>query len=169
MFNGWKFAGTRWSTETRSQKQKIQLTTPSTYTETAVDNYTINWHIKRLEILLPAFKRIFIDKRDMALYKVITKNTKGKRIVAIVNQWHMEGIEHMWAHEFGQMPRSVKIQDEIDPIGDMDLRKGLFNRLYNAFQREYKSAHSKSVPSSFSDIMNTYHREQNWAYEHRNM
>jgi hypothetical protein len=81
----------------------------------------------------------------------------------------MEGIEHLWAHEFGQLPRSQLIREEIDPIGDMNLRKGLFDMMYNAFQRQLKSAHSKSVPSSYSNMMNTYHREQNWGYEHRNM
>lgn len=119
--------------------------------------------------MIPALKRLIIDKRDMALYKAITKNNDSKKIVAVVNQWHMEGIEHLWAHEFGQLPRSQAITEEIDPIGDMDLRSGLFNQLFNAFQRQYKSAMTKSTPASFSNMMNTYHREQNWHYEHRNM
>ena len=169
VMNTWRYLGTRWTTEARTENQKLELTTPSSFSEVWADSYLINWYIKRLEILVPSLKRIFIDKRDIGLYKRIVKNNDGKRIVAVVNQWHMEGIEHLWAHEFGQLPRSQLIREEIDPIGDMNLRKGLFDMMYNAFQRQYKCANSKSVPSSYSNMMNTYHREQNWGYEHRNM
>jgi hypothetical protein len=37
----------------------------------------------------------------------------------------MEGIEHHWAHRFGQVPRSVEFEN-VNPIGDMNLREGLF-------------------------------------------
>ena len=47
----------------------------------------------------------------------------------------MEGIEHNWAHHYGQMPRSVHFPEGVNPIGDMDLRDGLFQRLYNALHR----------------------------------
>lgn len=163
------FSGNRWKTEMMTNRHKLHLTTASQYVEVCLDQYLINWYIKSLELYMPNLKRTLIDKRDVALYKYITKQTQSKRIVAVVNQWHMEGIEHLWAHEFGQMPRSVAITDEIDPIGDMNLRKGLFDSLFNAFQRQYKSAMQNSVPSSYSSMMNTYHREQNWGYEHRNM
>lgn len=169
LVKGWNFTGTRWSIEHFQQHQKLQLTTPSQYVETCCDEYNINWYIKSMEMLFPSVKSVLIDKRDMALYKYITKNTQHKRIVAVVNQWHMEGIEHLWAHEFGQLPRSQKIAEEIDPIGDMNLHEGLFDLLYNAFQRQLKNAHSKTTPASYSNMMNTYHREQNWQYEHRNM
>lgn len=169
LFNRWKVSGTRWTTEFKNNHQKLQLTTPASYVETCCDQYLINWYIKSLELLCPEFKKLFIDKRDIGLYKAITKNTNHKRIVAVVNQWHMEGIEHLWAHEFGQLPRSQSITEEIDPIGDMELQAGLFDNLFNAFQREYKSALSKSTPSSYSNMINTYHREGIWQYEHRNM
>eukprot|EP00343_Euplotes_focardii_P007963 CAMPEP_0205822108 /NCGR_PEP_ID=MMETSP0206-20130828/10882_1 /ASSEMBLY_ACC=CAM_ASM_000279 /TAXON_ID=36767 /ORGANISM="Euplotes focardii, Strain TN1" /LENGTH=310 /DNA_ID=CAMNT_0053118099 /DNA_START=212 /DNA_END=1144 /DNA_ORIENTATION=+ len=170
LFKLWEFSGTRWASETQQQIQKLQLTTPSSYVETCNDSYNMNWYIQSLDILFPALKRILIDKRDMALYKYITRNSQeGQKIVAVVNQWHMEGIEHLWAHEYGLLPRSQSISEEIDPIGDMPLKEGLFDMLYNAFQRELKNAHSKTTPASYSNMMNTYHREQNWQYEHRNM
>lgn len=165
----WEYAGTRWSAESIQNIQKLQLTTPSTYVETCCDPYHLNWYIQNLEMMIPSLKRTLIDKRDMALYKYITRQAEGKRVVAVVNQWHMEGIEHLWAHEYGQLPRSQRIKEEIDPIGDMDLNSGLFYMLYNAFQRELKNAHSKTTPASYSNMINTYHREQNWHYEHRNM
>lgn len=164
-----KYSSSRWTTEMLNNRHKLQLTTPSEYVEQCCDEHMINWYIKSLEMMIPSLKKILVDKRDTALYKYITKQTQHKRIVAVVNQWHMEGIEHMWAHEFGQVPRSVTISEEIDPIGDMNLSHGLFNQLYNAFQREYKSAMQNSVPATYSNMINTYHREQNWHYEHRNM
>jgi hypothetical protein len=52
----------------------------------------------------------------------------------------MEGIEHHWATRYGQVPRSVQFTEGINPIGDMDLREGLFARLYNNLQREIVTA-----------------------------
>ena len=81
----------------------------------------------------------------------------------------MEGIEHYWAHAYGQLPRSVAFPEGINPIGDMDLRRGLFNRLYGILWREIGSSNHKSTPSTYSDMIIGYHREANWQYEHRNM
>jgi len=50
----------------------------------------------------------------------------AKKIVAVVNQWHLEGIEHNWCQRYGQLPRSVILDEPINPIGDMNLREGLF-------------------------------------------
>ena len=82
----------------------------------------------------------------------------------------MEGIEHHWAHRYGQVPRSVTFPEGINPIGDMDLREGLFQRLYNNLHREIASANSKAgTPSTYADWIIGYHRESNFQYEHRDM
>lgn len=81
----------------------------------------------------------------------------------------MEGIEHEWAHRYGQMPRSVHFPEGVDPIGDMDLREGLFSRLYNNLHREIAQANTKSAPATYADWIIGYHREANWQYEHRDM
>lgn len=160
--------GAPWGQELENHTKKLHLYGKSPFVEKNCDASVMSWYIKSLEKIFPFLKKAIIDQRDMALYKAITKSTNHKRIVAVVNQWHMEGIEHLWAHEFGQLPRSQPF-DYIDPIGDMELKDGLFYMLFNAFQREYKSAVSRTVPASYSNLMNTYHREQNWQYEHRNM
>lgn len=46
-----------------------------------------------MEKYFPEVKRIFIDNKDAELFEAIDQ-AEGKRIVAVVNQWHMEGIEH---------------------------------------------------------------------------
>ena len=69
----------------------------------------------------------------------------------LVNQWHMEGIEHQWCARYGQLPRSVEFPEGINPIGDMNLREGLFERYYNYLHRELASKNSKSSPSTYAD------------------
>ena len=78
-----------------------------------------------MEIFFPKFKDIFVDKRDNDLFVALDKS-KSKKIVAVVNQWHLEGIEHNWCHKYGQLPRGIAFKEEINPIGDMNLREGLF-------------------------------------------
>ena len=89
-------------------------------------------------------------------------------MVAVVNQIHMEGIEHHWCHSFGQKPRNCK-WDNIEPLGDMDLRNLLFENMYHSLMRDIKTSFSKSTPSSYSNMITPYHREAMAAYEHRNM
>jgi len=89
-------------------------------------------------------------------------------MVAVVNQHHLEGIEHHWCHEFGQVPRNQPFE-EMDPIGDMDLRRTLFEQMYHVLMREVKSSYFKVTPASFSNMMTPYTREANFNYEHRNM
>ena len=81
----------------------------------------------------------------------------------------MENFEHHWAHHYGQIPRSMEFDEPINPIGDMDLREGYYEMLYNAMMRKVSSANQKSVPSTYSDWIIGYHRESNFQYEHRNM
>jgi hypothetical protein len=54
------------------------------------------------------------------------EKSPAKKIVAVVNQWHLEGIEHNWCSRYGQMPRMVAFPEPINPIGDLNLREGLF-------------------------------------------
>lgn len=128
----------------------------------------MNWFISSCGIFFPKFKRIMVDKRDADLFTQIDK-AEGDKVVVVVNQWHLEGIEHYWCERYGQLPRSVEFPGGINPIGDMNLREGLFQRLYNTLHRELASAHSKSYPSTYADWIIGYHRESNFQYEHRDM
>jgi hypothetical protein len=60
------------------------------------------------------------------------------------------------------VPRSVKFPEGINPIGDMNLKLGLFNRMYNYFHRELKSSNSRSTPSTYVDMITGYNRESNF-------
>lgn len=53
----------------------------------------MNWYIQTTDIYFPNIKRIFVDERDLELFQAIDQ-AEGDRVVVLVNQWHMEGIEH---------------------------------------------------------------------------
>jgi hypothetical protein len=89
-------------------------------------------------------------------------------MVVLVNQMHMEGLEHHWCSTYGQLPRNVRFY-EIDPIGDMPLRKMLFSQMYHVIMRDVKSSRFGVTPASYSNDVNPYWRENNFQYEHRNM
>jgi hypothetical protein len=156
-----------WSYERKEVTARMHKSEPAQFAEKCLDPYMVNWYVQSFDIFFPRWKRVFIDMRDDDLFKAIDKCPE-KKVVVVVNQWHMEGIEHNWAHHYGQMPRSVHFTD-INPIGDMDLRDGLFQRMYNSLHREIASANTKGAPSTYADWIIGYHRESNWQYEHRDM
>ena len=159
----------RWETETYSNYHKLQKVGPAAFTEKCMDAPLMNWYIQSADLYFPKLKKILVDEKDEDLFRQVD-NAKGEKIVVVVNQWHMEGIEHHWAHRYGQVPRSVNFPEGINPIGDMNLREGLFNRLYNNLQREIGSANSRAgTPSTYADWIIGYHRESNFQYEHRDM
>lgn len=140
------------------------------FVESSLDAKQINWFISVVEILLPEIKRIFIDFKDEELFKQIAQN-KGKRMVAVVNQHHMEGLEHHWCNSYGTIPtfNNDNALDKINPIGDMPLRKMLYDKMYHNIKRSIGSSRMKAPPASYSNDINVYHREWNHQYEHRNM
>ena len=96
----------RWMFERYANQQKIDMVGPAAFTEKCLDAYNMNWYIQSCDVFFPKMKKILIDERDDDLFKLID-GAKGEKIVVVVNQWHMEGIEHHWAHRYGQIPRSV--------------------------------------------------------------
>mmetsp|Transcript_8923 Transcript_8923/g.9272 ORF Transcript_8923/g.9272 Transcript_8923/m.9272 type:complete len:381 (-) Transcript_8923:118-1260(-) len=140
------------------------------FCESSMDSRTLNWYIKVLEIVAPEMKRIFVDQKDEELFKKIQDN-HGKRMVAVVNQHHMEGIEHHWCNSFGTVPtyNNPLALEKINPIGDMPLRRMLYEQMYHVIKRDVKTSRLRSSPASFTNDINIYHREFNHQYEHRNM
>lgn len=91
---------TPWIEEVISNRQKIAQTGAKVFTEKCLDQHLINWYIQSSEVFFPRLKEIFVDKRDEDLYKLIDKSD-GQKIVVLVNQWHLEGIEHHWCNHYG--------------------------------------------------------------------
>jgi hypothetical protein len=164
----WQYDDTQWIKEKENAWRKMSFNGHSAFTEKCLDQYQVNWFVAATATFFPQFKKIFIDDKDEDLFNKLD-NCKGDKIVIVVNQWHMEGIEHHWCHRYGQFPRSVEFPEGINPIGDMDLREGLFTRLYNIHHREQASSRQGAPPSTYADWIIGYHRESNFQYEHRDM
>lgn len=142
----------------------------NSFVESSFDVRTCSWFIKIFEAIFPEMKRIFVDKRDIDISQIILEN-KGKKMIALVNQHHMEGIEHHWCHSFGGVPTlgNELAHEKINVISDMPLRKMLYTHMYHVIKRDVKSSRMRSSPASFTNEINIYHREFNFQYEHRNM
>ena len=140
------------------------------FSESMMDIKSINWFIQTSRILFPELTRILVDQKDEEIFKFINAN-KGKKMVAIVNQHHMPGIEQHWCNTFGTVPTlGNHLGNEfINPIGDMPIREMLLDKMYHVIKREIGSSRLKSSPASFTNEINVYHREFNHQYEHRNM
>lgn len=78
----------------------IGMVGPQAFTEKVLDANMMNWYIQSAATFFPKMKKIIIDERDEDLFTQID-NAQGEKIVVVVNQWHMEGIEHHWAHRYG--------------------------------------------------------------------
>jgi pheromone shutdown protein TraB len=62
----------------------------------SLDRSRINFLVNIFSRACPKQKKILIDKREERIFNEIYKMKDHKNIVAVVNQWHMEGVETHW-------------------------------------------------------------------------
>lgn len=162
-----------YKTELLEMRMVLKERGMNNFVESSMDARQMNWFIKSMEGIAPTIKKILVDKKDEEIFKTIAHNIKeNKKMVLLVNQHHMEGVEHHWCNSFGTVPTYNvynPLDKEINPIGDMPLRKMLYEKMYHVIQRDIKSSRMRSPPASFTNDINIYHREFNHQYEHRNM
>jgi hypothetical protein len=120
------------------------------------DDTTINWFIKFFERIAPYQKRILIDQEDDRLFHLIYQDLDGKNLVAIVNHWHLPGIEYHWRHTTGT---EIK-QEFINPIGDFDINQYIEGKMVNEQLRKIKSKVAKTEPAVTSDYLTPYIKQQ---------
>lgn len=120
----------------------------------SLDRYSVNWWSKLFEKVAPRQKKILVDQRDERIFVDLYK-AKGKKIVAVVNQWHLEGIEAYWRHTTGT---EIKKQP-INPVGDMDIDAWMEQNLVNDTLREIVSEIGKTEPATWQNYLVTYHKE----------
>jgi len=109
-------------------------------------------------------KKIFVDQKDIDLFTDIYR-TKGKKIVAVVNQWHTPGIEAHWRHSTGTEAK----EEPINPIGDMDINRFMEGELVNDKLREITSHVTKSEPATWQNYITQYHKETQEAHRNRHV
>lgn len=125
----------------------------------SVDRSRINFLVALLAKIAPKQKKILIDGRDERIFRDLY-SLKAKNIVAVVNQWHMEGVETHWRNATGTAAK----QPAVSPVADMDIDAFQEKVLINDWLREYTSEVTKSEPATWQDYQTNYHKE-NFEYE----
>ena len=95
-----QYQGSFWTDELLANRAKLNLVGGSAFTEECLDQHQVNWFTQSTDVFFPRFKNIFVDEKDTELFAKIDA-APGKKVVVLVNQWHLEGIEHHWCHRYG--------------------------------------------------------------------
>lgn len=119
-----------------------------------LDDARCSWWVQWFDKCAPLQKKILVDETDAHLFKKMYNDMPGKTMVAVVNQWHLPGIEAHWRHTTG-----TEIEEEpINPLGDMPINEIMESELVNdALSRMY-SKNTKSEAIGSYQYMTHYHK-----------
>ena len=143
---------TSWQTEWKDFLDVQHVRGSEAFAE-SMDRSRINFLVALLSKVVPKQKKVLIDERDERIFRELYA-LKGKNIVAVVNQWHMEGIETHWKGITGQLESK-----DYNPVADMDIDEMQDKALINEWLREYVSKLTHSEPASWQDYLTNYHKE----------
>ena len=80
--------------------------------------------------------------------------------MAVINQWHVHGVETHWRRHTGTEEK----KEAISPVADMDIDEFQERTLINDYLREFTSRNSKTETGTHQDMLVNYHKE-NFEYE----
>ena len=158
------FQNARWKSEHKDNYRLLAVLGGEGYAEIC-DKYRVNWFIKLFELFAPLQKNILIDQRDTDLFYSIYRDCPGEKIVAVVNHWHVPGIEAHWRHTTGTEIKA----EPINPIGDFDIEKLLEQDIVNEALREFTSKLTKSEPADTENYLLNYHKKNMEAERSRSI
>lgn len=121
----------------------------------SIDRYRVNWFVKYFEKLAPYQKKVIVDQKDVDLFYALYRDTPGKKIVAVVNQWHVPGIEDHWR----SATKTHEPLKAINPVGDMDINKYMESQLVNDTLRAFVSKLGKTEPATWKNYSTVYHKD----------
>ena len=104
IFPLWKYWMTiceAWYLEARDWQKIFRSHSVKSIAETYLDKDQVAWWVRFFEKMLPDQKKIVIDAKDEDMFRTIEQRMTGQRKLAVVNQWHMEGIEKLWRLNHG--------------------------------------------------------------------
>ncbi|EGR31941.1 hypothetical protein IMG5_099690 [Ichthyophthirius multifiliis] len=143
-----------WKREHYDNYNVLDVQGGETFAE-SLDRYRLNWFVKYFEKLAPYQKKILIDQKDEDIFYTLYRNMPGKKIFAVVNQWHMPGIENYWKS-------ATNTNDElqpINPIGDFDINQYMETQLVNDTLRAFVSKLGKTEPATWKNYITIYHKD----------
>ena len=80
-----------WSTDVDDFQKVLRTRGGEAFAE-SIDRSRANLMVQIFNKIAPEQKRILVDLRDERIFRDLYKNCEGEKIVAVVNQWHMQGI-----------------------------------------------------------------------------
>jgi hypothetical protein len=153
-----------WHAEFFSNIREISMNGLQAFTEN-MDQSRLEWTLKVYESVIPHQKKILIEDEDERLFTSIFHNLDGKVNLALVNAWHLPGIERHWRHTTGtEGPKEF-----INPIGDFDIEEDMQTQVINDFLRRVKSKKAKSEPAVTSNYLANYNKQNTEAERERHV
>jgi pheromone shutdown protein TraB len=119
----------------------------------SMDRSKINFLVALLSKAAPKQKKILVDERDIRIFRDLY-DSKENNIVAVINQWHMQGVETHWRRSTG----TEVVEPQLSPIADMNIDLIQEKTLINDWLRNYVSTVSKSEPATWQDYQTNYHK-----------
>ena len=99
----WWFKNTslaHWRREIDDELAMLNVSGGEAYAE-CIDDFRASWWIKLFQKTAPWQKKTLVDNLDNSLFRQIYTDLPGNNLVAVVNQWHIPGIERQWRHTTG--------------------------------------------------------------------
>lgn len=143
-----------WTSQYHDFLDTLQVRGGEAFAESC-DRSRINFFVGLLSKISPKQKQILVDQRDVRIFCDLYKLKEHKNIVAVVNQWHMEGIETHWRRQ----TKTLEEKPQLSPVHDMNIDAFQEQALINEWLREYTSEVTKSEPATWQDYLTHYHKE----------
>jgi hypothetical protein len=143
-----------WRSEHQDAYRILATSGGSTFAE-GLDYYRISWFVKFFEKLSPHLKRILVDQKDIEYFKILYEKMPGKKVVAVVNQWHTPGIAAHWRRITGTEAK----HEPINPIGDMDINELMEKEMVNDSLRRFLGKMKGTEPATWSNYLTQYHKQ----------
>lgn len=148
-----------WNSEYKGYTKQVAVHGVQNWSE-SMDEEKLGWLINLYQMVLPEQKKILIDNEDERLFNIIYSKMNGKVNLALVNLWHLPGIEFHWKHT----TQTETLPPLINPIGDFDIDEYMLAKNMNEYLRRVKAHKSKTEPAVTSDYLTQYNK-QNTEFE----
>jgi hypothetical protein len=125
----------------------------------SMDRSRINFLVGMFSKCAPLQKQIIVDLRDEAIFRDLYNKCRsekgGDKVVAVINQWHMEGVETHWR----RATNTEEKEKEESPIADMNIDEYQERHIINDYLRALTSGLAKSEPATHNDMLTNYKKE----------
>lgn len=153
-----------WQAEFLGNMKEVSVQGLESFVEN-MDQNRLEWTLKMYESIIPHQKKILVEDEDERLFTTIYRQLDGKVNLALVNAWHLPGIERHWRHTTGtQAPTQF-----INPIGDFDIDADMQEQAINDFLRRVKSKKARSEPTVTSNYLVNYNKQNTEAERERHV